>query len=602
MITLKRLMKLMRGNKTFFAVAIITTAIAALGRLVRPLIVTVTVDSVLGSEPLMDNAAVRWFVNALVGGEEGLSTHPNILWICGGAIIVVTLINGAFMVIRGNFSSMASENMAKKMKDNLYDHLQKLPYDYHVQAKTGDLIQRCTSDVETIRRFLIMQVPEMGRAIFLTIFTLAIMFSVNVRMTVISALFIPVILVFSYVFFKKCRAAFKLTDEKEGEMSAVLQENLSGVRVVRAFGRQKYEMAKFDKRNQEFRDLNMKHLRLMSYYWSSSDLLALGAQLGVLAYGIYMAYSGYITIGEFILFNSYIGMLLWPVRQMGRILSDMGRMQVSIGRVFEILDTPQEKDNEGVTQHPLRGELVFNDVTFAYNDGKPVLNKMSFAVQPGESIGVLGSTGSGKSTIMHMLLRLYDYQNGSVKINGREISQIDKKWLRERIGLVLQEPFLYSKTIDKNLRMAKDVVETDEVLDAAKVAHAHGFIEGFDEGYETMIGERGVTLSGGQKQRVAIARTLIKNSDILIFDDSLSAVDTETDAQIRAALKERAKDVTTFIISQRITTLMHAERVFVVEGGRIADVGTHDELIARPGLYKRIWDIQSMLADEFDEM
>jgi len=594
-------MKLMRGNKMFFIITIAATAIASFGRLIRPIIITVTVDSVLDDKPLMDNFVVRWFVDLIVGGESGLKTHPNILFICAAAIVLATVLNSVFMVIRGNFSSWASERMAKKLKDNLYDHLQKLPYDYHVQAKTGDLIQRCTSDVETIRRFLSMQVSELARAIFLAVFTITIMWTVNVRLTLISAVFVPIVLVFSYIFFKKCRAAFKLTDEKEGEMSATLQENLSGVRVVRAFGRQKFEMEKFDKKTTEFRDLNFKHLRLMSWYWSTSDMLSLSAQLAVLVSGIIMTYNSEITIGTFIMFNSYMSMLLWPIRQMGRILSDLGRMQVSIGRVFEILDAPEEKDNEGVTQHPLRGEIVFDDLNFHYEGGKPVLNNLSFSVQPGQSIAILGSTGSGKSTIMHMLLRLYDYQKGSLKINGREVTLIDKKWLRERIGIVLQEPFLYSKTIENNLKMAKDEVTDNEIKEATATAHAHGFIESFENKYETMVGERGVTLSGGQKQRLAIARTLIKNSDILIFDDSLSAVDTETDAQIRAALKTRAKDVTTFIISQRITTLMHADRILVIENGQMTDSGTHEELISRQGLYLRIWEIQSMFEEDFLE-
>ena len=601
MLTFKRLMKLMRGNKMFFIITIAATAIASFGRLIRPIIITVTVDSVLDDKPLMDNFVVRWFVDLIVGGESGLKTHPNILFICAAAIVLATVLNSVFMVIRGNFSSWASERMAKKLKDNLYDHLQKLPYDYHVQAKTGDLIQRCTSDVETIRRFLSMQVSELARAIFLAVFTITIMWTVNVRLTLISAVFVPIVLVFSYIFFKKCRAAFKLTDEKEGEMSATLQENLSGVRVVRAFGRQKFEMEKFDKKTTEFRDLNFKHLRLMSWYWSTSDMLSLSAQLAVLVSGIIMTYNSEITIGTFIMFNSYMSMLLWPIRQMGRILSDLGRMQVSIGRVFEILDAPEEKDNEGVTQHPLRGEIVFDDLNFHYEGGKPVLNNLSFSVQPGQSIAILGSTGSGKSTIMHMLLRLYDYQKGSLKINGREVTLIDKKWLRERIGIVLQEPFLYSKTIENNLKMAKDEVTDNEIKEATATAHAHGFIESFENKYETMVGERGVTLSGGQKQRLAIARTLIKNSDILIFDDSLSAVDTETDAQIRAALKTRAKDVTTFIISQRITTLMHADRILVIENGQMTDSGTHEELISRQGLYLRIWEIQSMFEEDFLE-
>jgi ATP-binding cassette subfamily B protein len=423
----------------------------------------------------------------------------------------------------------------------------------------------------------------------------------NIKLTLISLVMVPIIFVFSYVFFKKCRAAFLRTDEKEGELSATLQENLSGVRVVRAFGRQRYEIDKFDKKNSEFRNLNFNHLRLLSWYWSLSDALAHFTQLAVLILGCYLTYNGEITVGTFILFNSYIGMLLWPVRQMGRILSDLGKMQVALGRVYEVLDTKEEEDTEGAVKHELKGDIVFKDVGFTYDDGHAVLNGLSFALKAGQTVAVLGSTGSGKSTVMHLLLRLYDYKKGSITINGRELKEIEKSWLRERIGMVLQEPFLYSKTIWRNLLMAKDVVQDDEVYAATNTAAAHGFITEFDKGYETMVGERGVTLSGGQKQRVAIARTLIKNSDILIFDDSLSAVDTETDSQIRAALKERRSDVTTFIISQRITTLMHADRILVLENGRLTDSGTHDELSVRPGLYQRIWDIQSMRESEFEE-
>jgi len=301
------------------------------------------------------------------------------------------------------------------------------------------------------------------------------------------------------------------------------------------------------------------------------------------------------------LFNLYVGMMVWPIRQLGRVISDLGRAQVAVGRVYEILDTPEEKDTPGAEPHDLRGDIVFNDVTFEYEKGRKIFEKMSFKVKKGETIAILGATGSGKSTLMHLLLRLYDYKSGSILINGKELKLIAKTHLREKVGIVLQEPFLYSKTIEDNLKMAKDVVTNEEIVEATRTASAHDFIEEFEEKYNTMVGERGVTLSGGQKQRVAIARTLIKNSELLIFDDSLSAVDTETDAQIRAALAERANDVTTFIISQRITTLMDADRIFVLEGSKLTDQGSHEELVARDGLYKRIWEIQSMLEQDFEK-
>ena len=560
---------------------------------VNPLIFRLFIDSVLGDEEAT-GVMVR-FVTAF-GGIDALRRN---IWICCVAYVIVAVLNGFTGFLRGRSSNVAAENVAREMKDNLYDHLQKLPYDYHVKAQTGDLIQRCTSDVETIRRFLGAQMIEMARTLFSMVFALIAIGSISVKMMLISLIFLPIIFVFSYVFFKKVRQSFTKSDEKEGELSAVLQENLSGVRVVRAFGRERYEMDKFSEKNASLRKLNYLVNKLLAYYWSLSDVLCFAQIAAVLIVGIVMAMQGEITLGGLVAINSYTNMLIWPIRGLGRILSDMGKMQVSLGRVNEILDTPEEQDTPGAEPYPLNRDIVFENVTFEYEKDKPVLNGLSFAVKPGETIAILGPTGSGKSTLMHLLLRLYDYGGGSIKIGGVELRDIRKPWLRERVGIVLQEPFLFSKTIVENLRMAKDQVEDQEIYAATRTASVHDVIEGFDLGYSTILGERGVTLSGGQKQRVAIARTLIKNSDILIFDDSLSAVDTETDAQIRAALNETSRDVTTFIISQRITTLMNADRIFVIEGGRLTDSGTHKELTDRDGLYSRIWNIQSMLEDDF---
>jgi len=538
-----------------------------------------------------------WLVN-LLGGIERWREN---IYLAGVAHLVLVLLVAVLIFVRQRCMALAGENTAKKMKDELYNHIQKLPYNYHVHAKTGDLIQRCTSDVETTRRFLQQQTVEIARAVLFTSFTVAVMLTINVQMTLIALIFLPIIFIFSYVFFKHVKRVFKLADEKEGELTTVLQESLTGVRVVRAFGRARFEVDKFIKNNDEFRALSFKQMKYLSWYWSSSDILCFLQIISVFIFGIVLTYNGQLTAGELILFNMYTGMMVWPVRQLGRVLSDMGRMQVAVGRVYEILDTPEEQDTTGAAPHNLRGDIVFNNVDFGYEKDRKVFNNLSFTIKKGETIAILGATGSGKSTMMLLLLRLYDYLNGTITINGKELRIISKRHLRERVGIVLQEPFLYSKTIQNNLEMAKDEVSKDEIVEATTTASAHEFIEEFEEGYDTMVGERGVTLSGGQKQRVAIARTLIKNSDILIFDDSLSAVDTETDAQIREALKERASDVTTFIISQRITTLMDADRIFVIENGKLSDQGSHEELVVKDGLYKRIWEIQSMLEQDFDK-
>ena len=591
--------KLLRGNLWLFVLGISFQAGSALANMAAPLVTRIAIDNVLGDQPLSPNLLVMWLVN-LLGGIEAWQEN---IWLAAIAFVIFQLFIAVFVFGRQRVLALGGENTAKRLKDLLYDHIQKLPYNYHVHAKTGDLIQRCTSDVETTRRFLQQQTVEIARAVFFTCFALGIMFTINVTLTLVAMAFLPIIFIFSYIFFKNVRRVFKMADEAEAELTTVLQESLTGVRVVRAFGRARFEVDKFINKNNEFRSLQFRQMKFLSWYWSSSDILCWGQVLIVFIVGIIFTYNDQLTAGELLVFNINTGMMVWPMRQLGRVISDLGRMQVALGRVYEILDTPAEKDTPGAQPHDLRGDIVFKNVDFEYesSEGRKIFDSISFEIKKGETIAVLGATGAGKSTLMHVLLRLYDYGDGNITVNGKELSTISKNHLREKIGIVLQEPFLYSKTIQNNLEMAKDEVSKDEIVEATKTASAHEFIEEFEDGYDTMVGERGVTLSGGQKQRVAIARTLIKNSEMLIFDDSLSAVDTETDAQIRAALSERAGDVTTFIISQRITTLMDADRIFVIEGGKLTDQGSHDELLSRDGLYKRIWDIQSMLEQDFEK-
>ena len=593
---MKKLFRLTRKDAFLLIVTLLFAAIAAFLFISIPLLTRIVVDNVINEQPFEGGGIFTWLIE-LFGGIESLRQS---IWLAGVMLLLVSLVQVTFMFLRGRMASVMAENIAKGLKDKLYNHIQKLPYDYHVKSQAGDLIQRCTSDVETVRVFYNQQAIEVVRSVFLVAFATVIMVTVDLRMTFASLFFLPFIFAFSFFFFRYVKKTFKLADEKEGELQTVLQESLSGIRVIRAFGRGKFELERFEKKNDEFRQISYQLLKRLAEYWSITDVLCHVQALIVLVYGVYLTYTGQLTVGEFILFNSYVNMMVWPARQLGRVLSDTGRAEVAIGRIYEILETPAETDTEGATPHDLKGEIVFDQVSFAYDKGKKVLNNLSFKVNQGETIAILGSTGSGKSTLMHILLRLYDIGSGKVWINGRQLQTISKEWLRQKIGIVLQEPFLYSRTIKHNLKMAKDELERDEMVEATTVANVHHVIEEFDKGYDTLVGEKGVTLSGGQKQRVAIARTLIRNSEILIFDDSLSAVDTETDKEIRRELKKRGKDITTFIISQRITTLMDADRIFVMERGAVTDSGTHEELIQRDGLYARIWKIQSMEAIDFE--
>ncbi len=584
----------MRGNRLLYFGSIIFVGLATLLSLVSPLIMRFTLDNVIYGRSIELPA----FLDRIVVGFGGIDGLRRNLWICGLALLAITIVNGVFQFVKGRWSAAASESIAKQLRDDLYDHIQRLPYDSHVKAETGDLIQRCTSDVETVRRFLSVQLVELGRAIIMLVAAIFIMIKIDKQMTLASVLVVPIIFTFAFAFFIKVQKAFLKADESEGRLSNILQENLTGVRVVRAFGRQVYEDEKFDRQNIEYRDLVNKLIRLLAMYWSLSDGLALFQIALVVVLGVYRASSGQITFGDMNVFVSYVSMLLWPIRQMGRILTDMGKTLVSVGRIQEILERPVESQDEDSVEAPINGDIVFENVDFEYEKGKPILKNLSFRVKQGQTVAILGPTGSGKSSLVHLLQRLYDYTAGSITIGGVELKKIDKKWLRRQVGLVLQEPFLYSKTIKENIRIARPSASDEEVYQASRIASVHDVISEFEKGYDTPVGEKGVTLSGGQKQRVAIARTIINDCSILIFDDSLSAVDTETDAAIRRELNKRSKEISTFIISHRVTTLAEADLILVLDEGRLIQSGSHQDLSQQPGLYQRIWSIQNSMEEE----
>ena len=590
---LKLLWIFMKGNRLLYLASIISIGLATIFSFMSPLVIRYTIDSVIGGTAMV---APDWIINLIknLGGQDILRQN---IWICSLALVLLSIVNGTFTYFKGKWSAVASESIAQNIRDTLYDKLQNVSYDYYIKAETGDLIQRCTSDVDTVRRFLSMQFVEVGRAIFMLTMAISIMFSLDVSMTLIAISVIPVIFLFSNLYYIKIKDSFLECDESEGKLTSILQENLTGMRVVRAFARQPYEREKFDEINMDFRTKVTHLIDLLAWYWSFSNFLSM-LQMGILVvFGVYWTVAGNMTLGTLVVFTTYEGMLLWPVRQLGRILTDMGKTTVAMGRIKEIMDEPLDMDEKEGLKPEILGNLDFSQVHFQYEEGKEVLRDISFSVKKGQTIAILGPTGSGKSSLMHLLHRLYDYDNGSIKIDGVELRDIDKKWIREKIGIVLQEPFLYSKTIKENLKMAQGDEDEERIYRSTKIAYVHDVIKGFEKGYDTLVGERGVTLSGGQKQRVAIARALIKDCPILIFDDSLSAVDTETDAAIRKALKERKKDVTTFIISHRINTLSEADMILVMEEGRITEMGKHENLVSKPGLYRRIWEIQNSKED-----
>ena len=589
--------ELVRANIWPFLGAMVSTIMIVLIGFMTPILLAETIDSVLGTAPSTLPAWLLQPIEAL-GGREFLRQN---LWVLGAVLVGLNLINGVFTFFKGRLSAVASENIALTLRESLYSHLQHLPFSYHVHAATGDLIQRCTSDVETIRRFLSVQVMEVVNTVLLVTISLIILIGKNVTITLYSMILVPALFAFATWFFNRVHKGFRVMDEAEGKMSAVLQENLTGVRVVRAFGQQQREVDKFDEANSDFRN-KARHLNdLLAIYWGGGDALSMLQAMITLLICVVYASRGEITVGTLIIFTTYVSQLLFPIRQLGRTLSDAGKSLISMERIQDILSSPAEPEELNALKPDLHGDIVFDHVSFAYDNDEPILKDVSFTIPAGKTVAVLGGTGSGKSTLMYLLQRLYEPTSGTISIGGVPLNKIDREYLRSHVGLILQEPFLYSKSIRDNVGIALNHPDMERIVDAAQIACAEGFITKADQSWDTLVGERGVTLSGGQKQRVAIARTLLKDNHVLIFDDSLSAVDTETDAQIRSALHDRAKDTTTLIISHRITTLSQADFILVLEDGRVADQGTHAELCSRPGLYQRINNIQNVLEDELNQ-
>lgn len=576
-----------KGYKRHFLIMSLATAIYVGIILINPLILQLLIDNVIGNEPITNTALA--YIASLLGGVEVI--RSSLIGI-GIVVIVLSLLSSICLFFRSYSNGLITETFNERLRNHLYDHLQKVPYAYHVQSKTGDLIQRCISDVDTISRFLNNQIKELIYALFMVIISLVIMFQINVKMTLISMAVFPVILLFGYIFFKRMQKIFKEVDEAEADLSNVFKESLDAVRVVKAFNRERYELKRFEKQNRKFKDLVEKMIWQLGIYWGVSDTICFLQIMLVLVMSVFEVNSGNISIGNAVVFVSYISTVLWPVRNVGRILSDMGKLTVAVDRLNEIVEVPQEDLDTGLEPH-LIGDIIFDKVSFDYGDEQKILDDLTFTINTGETVAIMGPTGSGKSSIVHLLTRLYDVTEGSITINGININEISRKHLRDHVGLVLQEPYLFSKTLYENIKLSAPNALESDVHEAAKIASVHDVIQSFDHGYQTAVGEKGVTLSGGQKQRVAIARTVIAKKPIVIFDDSLSALDTETDASIRKALKDKVKNTTTLLITHRVNSAMQADKILVIEQGKLVQIGNHESLMKQDGIYKKIADIQN---------
>ena len=569
--------RFLKGNIRFLVGTLVFSVLFTACNALIPQIVKYTADHILVLDGIPDGLNVR-----------------QVLLLAAILVVAAAVLSGIFNYLSKMCLAKGSENFLKSIRDTLYHHTQYLPFSWHVQHQTGEIIQRCTSDVEVIRNFVCRQLPEVFRICFLIILYLGIMFSMNVPITLAAAAFFPVIIGYSAFFHSRIGKRFQDADEAEGALSSTVQENLTGVRVVRAFGREKYEIDRFDQKNNAYSDLWVYLGKLMSVFWASGDLITNLQVLTVMVLGVVFAVEGRITLGEFIAFLSYNASLTWPVRSLGRIISDMSKAGVSMERVAYILEAEEEDATDANNKPALTGDICFRNVSFAYSLDHPILKNINFTIPAGSTFAILGTTGSGKSTMVHLLNRLYDLPEGcgSITIGGTDIRDIDRQYLRQNIGMVLQEPFLFSRTIRENIGITKEQLLDEEIRHAAEIACVDESILHFTDGYDTIVGERGVTLSGGQKQRVAIARMLMKQAPVLVFDDSLSAVDTETDNKIRKELKKEMEKATVIMISHRITSLMQADCIIVTDKGVIQQMGTHEELIHQEGPYKDIYEIQ----------
>ena len=589
------MLRYMKGNVRWFVLALLFSVLSTVCNSATPQIISVTIDSILGSEQYTLPAVLAQFTTL----EALRANAARTLLIAAGAIVGIAAIGGIGSFVTRTTTALGSEGFVKGLRDALYSHIQRLPYSWHVKNQTGDIIQRCTSDVEVIRNFFTNQLLEVIRIVFMIVYYLCIMFSMNWTIALISAVFIPIVVLYSMIFYSKINVRFRAADEAEGVLSTAVQENLTGVRVVRAFGRERWEVDRFNEKNRRFSNLWVEVGKLMSVYWALGDLITGLQIMAVIAVGAGFAATGRISLGTLLAFISYNSALTWPIRSLGRTLSEMSKSGVSIDRVAYILKAEEEKILPNAETPPMNRDIEFKDVTFSYEGQKPVLNHLSFTIPAGKTFAILGGTGSGKSTIAALLDRLYDLKpgEGSISIGGVDIREIRQDYLRGNIGLVLQEPYLFSRSIGENIAITHPGSGLNGIKKATSIACVDEAIDTFSDGYDTIVGERGVTLSGGQKQRVAIARMLMQEAPVMIFDDSLSAVDAETDAKIREALGQRMGDSTVILISHRITTLMQADQILVLKDGELSEIGTHAELISHPGIYRDIYDIQMAAAD-----
>lgn len=541
------------------------------------------------------NGYIPRFILELLGGQTYLRQN---IWLLAVLIVSVGLTTAVISATRHSLRGYISTNIGKRTQLKLFHHIERLPYESLKKMQSGDIIQTCTRDEEVLRRFVIFEVSMIVYTTMLVSVSFVILLDISWQLALTAIGILPMMMIYSFFFVKRVRKLYRIADESEAQMTAKIEENIRGTRTVKAYNNEKHEIDNFENYLKDYENKALKFEKTNSIYISTSDIFVFGQITLTTLFGIYLTYIGQISVGALYLGITYVSQIVWPVRSVASILSNLAKAVASMDRMNIIYNQPLEDLDSG-DKPELKGAIEFKNVSFKYDDGEElILKNINLTIKSGQTVAIMGKTGAGKSTFAHLLSRLHDVNEGHILIDGHDIQSINRQHLRKSVATVLQEPFLFSKTIISNLRIANEKASEEAIFKAAQIAHIHDSILTFKNGYDTAVGEHGVTLSGGQKQRLAIARTIINQAPILIFDDSLSAVDTETDIQIRSALKTREKDshTTTLIVTHRVATAKDADFIIVLDKGNISQIGTHDELINQEGLYHRIYEIQSRMA------
>lgn len=592
----KILTRYLKGFRFVFFISLFAAVLVQIFAVFEPLIIKVAIDTLFMGEPI-DSTVMEYFV-VVLGGISFLKEH---LWIISLVYLSVVALKSFFQFVYRYFSSVIAQGIAENIRISIYDKVQRIPFLVHGKFQTGDLIQRCTSDIEDISNFFGSQLIDTICTTTLIVFILVSLFLLNAWLAIIAMCFFVAIILNSLIFYQKFEKAYTEVEKTESRFFVNIQEYLTGIRVVKAFGMQNLEAEKFDKTQKDFLKNDYKTTKMFGVFWTIGDILSYSNLACTVVVGFFMLIQGSVTAGTLIAFVSYLYKINWPIRGFARIISRMSKIVVSQRRLQEVLDTeseileePKSLENHAPKIDKIDGKIEFSNVSLQYEGSeKNVFENISFTIDAGKTLAIMGATGSGKTSLVQLLPRLYEYSSGSIKIDGIELKALDKNFVRKNIGLILQETFLFSKSIRENIKLASDSFTDEQMYAACKTACIYDDIMKFEYGFDTIVGEKGVLLSGGQRQRISIARTLINNYPIVIFDDSLSAVDTETDLSIRQALEEKKDKATRIIISHRISTCKNADHIIFLADGKIVQEGIHEDLIRQDGPYKRIYEIQN---------